>query len=91
MIQCNKTHVEFEGEKEWIKAEFVGIASSIKEIFGEEEYRDLLRMAEMSEEELRDELNELKQREVYGIIKYLMLASLLRSECEKEPEETEET
>ncbi len=64
MILCDKTYVEFEGEEEWIKAEFVGIASSIKETFGEEEYRDLLRMAEMSEEELRDELNELKQREV---------------------------
>lgn len=80
MIRCDKTHVEFTGEKEWVKAEFVGIASSIKEVFGEDEYRDLLRMAEMSEEELRDELDELKQREAEDIIKHLILTSILRKE-----------
>lgn len=79
MIRCDKTHVEFTGEKEWVKAEFVGIASSIKEVFGEDEYRDLLRMAEMSEEELRDELDE-KQKETEDIIKHLILTYILRKE-----------
>lgn len=38
-------------------------ASSIREVFGEEEYEDLLCMAEMSVEELQNELDKLSQRE----------------------------
>ena len=54
------------------------------------EYRKILYYAEMSEEEMREENEKIKQKEeVYRIV-LSTLASRLRSEIAKVPEEIEE-
>lgn len=90
MIRCEDRKIEIDGEDDLIKAQFVGIASCIKEKFGVKEYRKILYYAEMSEEEMREENEKIKQKEeVYRIV-LSTLASRLRSEIAKVPEEIEE-
>lgn len=71
MISIDRGHIKVKGEKATIMAEAVTLLHHAKETMDEDEYRNFLKMAEKSEEQLKSEvvekierlLNSLKERE----------------------------
>ena len=62
MIKAKDGEVTFRGIKSHVMAEAVTVLRALKEVISEEEYKTVIRLADKSEEQLKDEAE--RKREV---------------------------
>ena len=76
MIKAEDGEVTFRGIRSHVMAEAVTILSALKESLSEEEYKTVIRLADKSEEQVKDEAERMREE-----------AEKMREEAEKMREE----
>ena len=76
MIKAKEGEVAFRGTRSEIMAEAVTILRALKEAVSEEEYKTVIRLADKSEEQVKDEAERMREE-----------AEKMREEAEKMREE----
>lgn len=61
MIKCEKGQIKVEGEKNQILAEYTCIIKMLLDDFSEEELKSCIKYAKMSEEEIDNEIRNIKR------------------------------
>ena len=76
MIKAEDGKVTFRGKRSHVMAEAVAILITLKESLSEEEYKTVIRLADKSEEQVKDEAERMREE-----------AEKMREEAEKMREE----
>ena len=61
MIKAKDGKVTFRGIKSHVMAEAVIVLRSLKEVVSEEEYKTMIRLADKSEEQVKDEADRMRE------------------------------
>lgn len=69
MIKAKDGEVEFRGTRSHILAEATTVLCALKETVSEEEYKTVIRLADKSREQLREEVEKMKEelKKVLGL------------------------
>ena len=63
MIKAEEGEVAFRGTRSEIMAEAVTILHALKKVVSEEEYKTVIRLADKSEEQVKDEAERMREEE----------------------------